>query len=105
MRETRKPVKAFYHLHGINGNGDEIGIGMFYEDGKGGSDSCAGGGLTMKWYELMSHIAARLEVYDDGFESMNNEHRDFVQALKDREGINPQECNDLLKSLGYKEFS
>ncbi|MGD1416398.1 hypothetical protein [Bacillus stercoris] len=99
--------RGFYHLsESVYGeanlkNADYVDIvdfGMFDRDG--GTD----GEMSLYWIRLDNKLCAKLEVFDDAFKVLS-QFTDVIQALENREGIQPKEFTKLLKELGFVDLT
>lgn len=77
---------------------DEINFGMYCEDG--GTE----GEMSITWVNLGGKGAAQLRSFDDSWNVLAT-FTDVIAAMKDREGIQPEEFCHLLLRLGFKDMT
>ena len=105
-------IRGFYHLseawygesHLKNRDDviDEINIGFFGPEGKGGTT----GEFTIRWESVGGKVVPRLCVYSDGWEALAY-FSDLLAALARIDSIDPPStavCR-ILKRLGIKDLT
>ena len=58
----------------------------------------------ISFYKLQGTDAARLEIFEDAFVALNN-NRELLDALSTTRNISPDDLQDMLLRLGYKDLS
>ena len=78
---------------------EEIDFGLY------SGDSGTSGEMHVRWYNLSTHNAAKLEVFYDGW-SVLWQFRDVLEAMVEMDnsyGPTPQEFVELLKAHGFTD--
>lgn len=77
---------------------DAVTFGLYYPDGS------TAGEIEIEWINLHGESWARLKAFSDSF-SILNQFIDVIEALNDKERIQPKEFTLILKNLGFSDLT
>ncbi|UNY39998.1 hypothetical protein KLEB273_gp205 [Bacillus phage vB_BauM_KLEB27-3] len=77
---------------------DAVTFGFYHSDGS------TSGEIQMEWINIHGESFARIKVFSDAF-SILNQFIDVIEALNNKEHIQPKEFTLILKNLGFVDLT
>lgn len=77
---------------------DSVTFGLYYSDGS------TAGEMEIEWVKIHGESWAKLKVFSDAF-SILNDCIDVIEALKNKENLQPKEFTLILKDLGFVDLT